>query len=82
MAFQNTSRKWSNKEGKKATRKPSRCRRYVPDLLSKDFQVRSAGERAAVNSPIQGSAADIIKLAMIRLEQKLEKTRSRPSSNP
>ncbi|MBP6926812.1 MAG: DNA polymerase I [Caldisericia bacterium] len=52
-------------------------RRYVPDLLSKDFQVRSAGERAAVNSPIQGSAADIIKLAMIRLEQKLEKTRSR-----
>ncbi len=44
-------------------------RRYIPELNSSDFQVRSASERAAVNSPIQGSAADIIKMAMIRAER-------------
>lgn len=44
-------------------------RRYIPELFAKEFQVRSAGERAAVNSPIQGSAADIIKLAMINVEK-------------
>jgi DNA polymerase-1 len=44
-------------------------RRYIPELFAKEFQIRSAGERAAVNSPIQGSAADIIKLAMINVEK-------------
>lgn len=47
-------------------------RRYIPELFAKEFQVRSAGERAAVNSPIQGSAADIIKLAMINVEKEFE----------
>jgi DNA polymerase-1 len=42
-------------------------RRYLPDLNSKNRQVREAAERMAINSPIQGSAADLIKVAMIRL---------------
>src|SRR5207253_7885576 len=40
-------------------------RRLVPELTSRNFQVRSAAERIAVNMPIQGSAADILKKAMI-----------------
>jgi len=46
-------------------------RRYLPDLNSKNKNVRDSAERVAINSPVQGSAADIIKLAMIRLHQKL-----------
>lgn len=46
-------------------------RRYLPELFSPNRNVRSFGERAAVNSPIQGSAADIIKLAMVNIEQAL-----------
>ncbi len=42
-------------------------RRYLPDLFSSNRTVRNFGERAAVNTPIQGSAADIIKLAMVRI---------------
>ncbi len=42
-------------------------RRYLPDIYSKNFAVRGFGERTAMNTPIQGSAADIIKLAMIRV---------------
>jgi DNA polymerase-1 len=42
-----------------------RRRRYLPDINSNNFMLRAAGERAAINSPIQGSAADIIKMAMI-----------------
>jgi DNA polymerase-1 len=49
-------------------------RRHFPELKSDNFQVRSAGERAAINSPIQGSAADVIKLAMLQLERNLEGT--------
>ncbi|MCA1838839.1 MAG: DNA polymerase I, partial [Actinobacteria bacterium] len=41
-------------------------RRYVPELGSRNPRVRSLGERQALNAPIQGSAADIIKLAMVR----------------
>ncbi|MGD0153697.1 MAG: DNA polymerase I [Thermacetogeniaceae bacterium] len=44
-------------------------RRYLPDLLSSNRQVRSFGERTAVNTPIQGTAADIIKLAMLRIDR-------------
>lgn len=41
-------------------------RRYLPDINSRNFNARSFAERTAMNSPIQGSAADIIKLAMVR----------------
>ena len=46
-------------------------RRPVPELRAQNWQVRSLGERLAVNSVIQGSAADIIKLAMIRIHRRL-----------
>jgi len=46
-------------------------RRPIPELRSSDFQTRSLGERLAVNSVIQGSAADIIKVAMIRCHRRL-----------
>jgi DNA polymerase-1 len=42
-------------------------RRYIPELKSRNFNVRSFGERTAMNTPIQGSAADIIKIAMIKV---------------
>ncbi|MCI7808633.1 DNA polymerase I [bacterium] len=46
-------------------------RRYIPELKSSNFNIRSGAERIALNTPIQGSAADIIKLAMIRVENAL-----------
>jgi len=46
-------------------------RRYLPDIKSKNFTVRSLAERNAVNAPIQGSSADIIKLAMINIHRRL-----------
>ncbi len=46
-------------------------RRPIPELASGNFQERSLGERLAVNSVIQGSAADIIKVAMIRCHERL-----------
>lgn len=48
-------------------------RRRVPELASKDGRVRSNAENIAVNSPVQGSAADLIKLAMIAVDQRLRK---------
>ncbi|MDK7120571.1 DNA polymerase I [Lactobacillus paragasseri] len=50
-------------------------RRYLPDIHSKNFNVRSFAERTAINSPIQGSAADIIKIAMINMQKKLDELR-------
>lgn len=47
-------------------------RRPVPELKSSNFMQRSFGERVAMNSPIQGTAADIIKIAMVRVSQKLK----------
>ncbi|HKV46224.1 MAG TPA: DNA polymerase I [bacterium] len=52
-------------------------RRYIPELKDKNFNMRAFGERTATNSPLQGSAADLIKVAMIRIaaglaERKLE----------
>ncbi|MCB9484849.1 MAG: DNA polymerase I [Thermoflexaceae bacterium] len=48
-------------------------RRYLPAIHSSNFQVRSAAEREAINMPIQGTAADIIKLAMIRIDEEIAK---------
>lgn len=48
-------------------------RRPIPELKSANFMQRSFGERVAMNSPIQGTAADIIKIAMIRVDQRLRK---------
>ena len=46
-------------------------RRYIPELKSSNFNVRQGAERIALNTPIQGSAADLIKLAMIRVDETL-----------
>ena len=46
-------------------------RRYIPELRDRNFNIRAFGERTAANSPIQGSAADLIKVAMIRIHNAL-----------
>ena len=46
-------------------------KRYIPELTASNFNIRSGGERMALNTPIQGTAADLIKLAMLRVEQAL-----------
>ncbi len=52
-------------------------RRYLPELKSKNFNIRSFGERAALNTPIQGTAADIIKIAMVRVYRRLKQENMR-----
>ncbi len=52
-------------------------RRQLPDLQSANFNLRAAAERNAINTPIQGSAADMIKLAMLRVAEVLEGRRTR-----
>ena len=52
-------------------------RRPVPELASSNFMQRAFGERIAMNSPIQGTAADIMKIAMIRVDRKLRGMKSR-----
>ncbi len=54
-------------------------RRYIPELSSNNYMVRKFGDRAAMNTPIQGTAADIMKIAMINVYRKLkeEKLKSR-----
>lgn len=47
-------------------------RRYIPEITSRNFNLRSFAERTAMNTPIQGSAADIIKLAMINMSERLK----------
>ncbi len=51
--------------------------RYIPELSSKNFNIRSFGQRAALNTPIQGSAADIIKIAMIHTANRLNGLKSK-----
>ena len=46
-------------------------RRYIPDLRAKNFALRGAAEREATNAPLQGSAADLMKLAMVRIDRAL-----------
>src|SRR5205085_2450920 len=50
-------------------------RRYIPELRDRNFNIRAFGERTAANSPIQGSAADLIKVAMIRIDNALRRRR-------
>ena len=52
-----------------------RRRRYIPELRDRNFNIRAFGERTAANSPIQGSAADLIKIAMIRIRDRLDAER-------
>lgn len=52
-------------------------RRYLPELKSKNFNIRSFGERVALNTPIQGTAADIIKIAMVRVYRRLKQENMR-----
>ena len=48
-------------------------RRVIPELMSKNYMIRSSGERMALNTPIQGTAADILKKAMVELYEELNK---------
>ena len=52
-------------------------RRPVPELSSSNFMQRAFGERIAMNSPLQGTAADIMKIAMIRVDRRLRSMKSR-----
>lgn len=52
-------------------------RRYIPEIRDRNFNIRAFGERTAANSPIQGSAADLIKVAMIRIDRALRESGSR-----
>ena len=47
-------------------------RRYIPELKASNHNIKAFGERVALNTPIQGSAADIIKLAMVRVYRRLK----------
>lgn len=49
--------------------------RLIPEIHSKNMQIRAAAERLAINTPLQGTAADLIKLAMIQIHEKLHKER-------
>jgi DNA polymerase-1 len=46
-------------------------RRYIPEIKSPNFQIRSSGERMAINMPVQGTASDIIKVAMNRIDEEI-----------
>ena len=48
-------------------------RRYIPEINSTNYMVRKFGDRAAMNAPVQGTAADIMKLAMIQVNREFKK---------
>lgn len=52
-------------------------RRYLPEITASNQQVRAAAERMAINMPVQGTAAEIIKLAMLRMQERLDETEMR-----
>ncbi|MDD2592572.1 MAG: DNA polymerase I [Erysipelotrichaceae bacterium] len=52
-------------------------RRYIPEINDKNYMTREFGKRAAMNAPIQGSAADLIKLAMVNIDKRIQKERLR-----
>ncbi|MFB9752622.1 DNA polymerase I [Paenibacillus hodogayensis] len=52
-------------------------RRYLPEINASNFNLRSFAERTAMNSPIQGTAADIIKLAMVQIDERMKRERVR-----
>lgn len=52
-------------------------KRYIPEINSSNFNLRSFGERAAMNMPLQGTAADVIKIAMIKVANRIKKERLR-----
>jgi DNA polymerase-1 len=52
-------------------------RRYIPETRSANFHVRAAGERMAINMPIQGTAADIVKIAMVNVQERIDSLRLR-----
>lgn len=68
--YMETQKEQARKEGYLVTLLGRRS--YFPDIHSKNVQVRQFAERAAINAPIQGSAADLIKLAMIAIQNALE----------
>ncbi len=49
-------------------------RRYMPGLISGNYMLRAAAEREATNAPLQGSAADLMKLAMVRIDRALDES--------
>ena len=57
-------------------------RRYIPELRDRNFNIRAFGERTATNSPLQGSAADLIKAAMIRIHRARQPAASRQDAPP
>lgn len=57
-------------------------KRYLPDILSRNATVRSFAERNAVNAPIQGTAADIIKIAMVHIHRRLKEERHPQTGAP
>jgi DNA polymerase-1 len=51
-------------------------KRYIPELLSDNYSTRLFGERVAMNTPLQGTSADIIKLAMVEVSKRLKESKS------
>ena len=76
-AFMNDTIAFCEEHGYVTTMFPRR--RYIPEISDKNYMMREFGKRAAMNAPIQGSAADLIKMAMIAIDKKMqeEQVRSR-----